>query len=166
MLLQKAVQIADSEEEYLKNQIIGKMNKQFLTTCLTLIFLGFCCTYSYQGLAQSTDNFPDEEVLVQVVNPVSLTEEYLWMEVSVNSGNKPSPSKVIYMELLDRNGISVAGDLAKLENGKVNSYLQIPLSFPPTIIYCGFIQESALIFQVKKEFFNPWFLLLTLKSHL
>lgn len=34
------------------------------------------------------------------------------------------------MELLDRNGISAAGDLAKLENGKVNSYLQIPPELP------------------------------------
>lgn len=99
-------------------------------TFLTLVLLGFCCTYSYQGMAQSRGDLPEEEVLVQVVNPVSLTEEYLWMEVSVNSGNKPSPSKVIYMELLDRNGISVAGDLAKLVNGKVNSYLHIPPELP------------------------------------
>ncbi|GAB3012021.1 hypothetical protein GCM10027284_34260 [Cyclobacterium sediminis] len=106
------------------------MNNQYIHAFLTLVLLGFCCTYSYQGMAQSRDDLPEEEVLVQVVNPVSLTEEYLWMEVSVNSGNNPSPSKVIYMELLDRNGISVAAELAKLEKGKVNSYLQIPPELP------------------------------------
>ncbi|WP_339675399.1 hypothetical protein [Cyclobacterium marinum] len=101
------------------------MNNQYFHT-RTLVLLGFCFSYCYLGMAQSTVSLPEEEVYVQVVNPVSLTEDYLWLEVSVVSGNKPSISKVIYMELLDRNGISVAGELAKLENGKVNSYLQIP----------------------------------------
>lgn len=101
------------------------MNNQYFHT-RTLVLLGFCFSYCYLGMAQSTVSLPEEEVYVQVVNPVSLTEDYLWLEVSVVSGNKPSTSKVIYMELLDRNGISVAGELAKLENGKVHSYLQIP----------------------------------------
>jgi hypothetical protein len=52
------------------------------------------------------------------------------MDISVMSAGEPSPSKVIYMELLDRNGNTVVADLAKLERGQATSYLRIPTELP------------------------------------
>lgn len=97
---------------------------------LPLFILGLWFFGSYPVMAQSSWQLPKEEVIVQVVNPVSLTEEYLWMHVSVTSEGEPSPSKVVYMELLDRSGISVVKDLARLVKGEVNSYLIIPSDLP------------------------------------
>lgn len=81
-------------------------------------------------MGQSQEKLPAEEVSVHVVNPVSLTGEFIWMHISVTTAEEPSPSKVIYMELLDRNGNSVIADLAKLEEGKAKSYLRIPPELP------------------------------------
>tara|TARA_R110001592_G_scaffold8105_2_gene44744 strand:- start:327557 stop:329203 length:1647 start_codon:yes stop_codon:yes gene_type:complete len=103
-----------------------KLNNLTLTILtLSLWFIG-----SYPVSGQSKVQLPEEKVTVQVVNPVSLTEEYLWMSVSVKTNGGPSPSKVIYMELLDRNGISVVKDLAELINGEVSSYLMLPSDLP------------------------------------
>ncbi|WP_146947197.1 hypothetical protein [Cyclobacterium qasimii] len=99
------------------------MTLTIFTLCLW--FLG-----NYPVSAQNSVQLPKEEVIVQVVNPVSLTEEYLWMNVTVTTDGQPSPSKVIYMELLDRNGISVVKDLAELVKGEVNSYLMLPSDLP------------------------------------
>ncbi|WP_339715527.1 hypothetical protein [Cyclobacterium amurskyense] len=105
-----------------------QLNTKYLT--LTMIILGLCFLGNYSLLAQNNQQLPEEEVIAYVVNPVSLTEEYLWMNVSVTADDQPSPSKVIYMELLDRNGISVVRDLADLVDGEANSYLNIPSDLP------------------------------------
>lgn len=108
------------------------MNRKQKLGCLalTLFVPGLWFFGSLQAMGQSQEKLPAEEVSVHVVNPVSLTEEFIWMHISVTTAEEPSPSKVIYMELLDRNGNSVVADLAKLEEGKAKSYLRIPPELP------------------------------------
>jgi len=77
-------------------------------------------------MGQSTPNLPKEAVGVHLSNPVLLTEEYLWLDIKVLVENKTSPSRVIYMEMLDRQGVPVVQEMALLENGKVQAYLDIP----------------------------------------
>ncbi|WP_162343842.1 hypothetical protein [Cyclobacterium salsum] len=75
---------------------------------------------------QSIPDLPREAVGVHLSNPVLLTEEYLWLDIKVLVENNPSPSRVIYMEMLDRQGVPVVQEMALLENGKVQAYLDIP----------------------------------------
>ncbi len=75
---------------------------------------------------QSSSNIPEEEVAVHVSNPILLTEEQLWMDVKVMAGNNPSPSRVIYLEMLDRQGVPVIQEMALLKNGRAQTYLNIP----------------------------------------
>jgi hypothetical protein len=108
------------------------MNRKEKIKYLTLaLFMQSLWLYSnHQVMAQRLKQLPKEEVSVHIVNPVSLTEAFLWMDISVKSAGKPSPSKVIYMELLDRNGNSVVAEMAKLEKGQARSYLKIPTELP------------------------------------
>ncbi|WP_439481153.1 hypothetical protein [Cyclobacterium plantarum] len=77
-------------------------------------------------LAQEEGAIPKEDIAVQLSNRVLLTEEQLWMNIKVLVQNEPSPSKVIYMELLDREGVPVIQEMANLNAGRNQAYLEIP----------------------------------------
>ncbi|SHM92794.1 hypothetical protein SAMN04488057_104413 [Cyclobacterium lianum] len=76
--------------------------------------------------AQEIATIPKEDIAVQLSNRVVLTEELLWLDIKVWAQNEPSPSKVIYMELLDREGVPVIQDMANLNKGRSQAYLEIP----------------------------------------
>lgn len=87
---------------------------------------GMVLSMVFPLLAQEEGAIPKEDIAVQLSNRVLLTEEQLWMDIRVLVQNEPSPSKVIYMELLDREGVPVIQDMALLENGRAQAYLEIP----------------------------------------
>ncbi|MBD3627230.1 hypothetical protein [Cyclobacterium sp.] len=90
---------------------------------------GMVLSMVFPLLAQKVGAIPKEDIAVQLSNRVVLTEELLWMDIKVWVQNEPSPSKVIYMELLDREGVPVIQDMANLNKGRSQAYLEIP----PTI---------------------------------
>lgn len=67
-----------------------------------------------------------EEVFVHLSHKVLLTGDELWMHITVRNDDKPSPSKVAYMEMLDREGNPVKQAMVELVQGKAVGYLEMP----------------------------------------
>ncbi len=88
----------------------------------SLIFLG---TVSAQQV-----NRPVEEVSFHLPKTLYLVGEKIWFEARVNSGSNPSPSQVLYAELVDRYSNSVSYTKVPMEQGKALNYLLLSSSIP------------------------------------
>lgn len=79
--------------------------------------------------AQQAD-LPKESVKFNTPKTLYLVGEKIWFEAEVKSGEKPSPSKVLYAELVDRYSNSVAYVKVPLEAGKALNYFKITEAIP------------------------------------
>lgn len=92
---------------------------------LFVLFFGFLT----QAMAQTTVRL-EEEVRAFVSEEYVMPKEDLWLEIEVTYQDRPTPSKVAYMELVSRDGISVKQDMVKLVSGRASAYLTIPDNLP------------------------------------
>lgn len=73
---------------------------------------------------------PLEEVSFHLPKTLYLVGEKIWFEAKVNSGQNPSPSQVLYAELVDRYSNSVSYTKVPLEQGKALNFLLLSGSIP------------------------------------
>lgn len=94
--------------------------------------LFFCLlqlNFIFEARGQQSD-IPSESVQFNTPKTLYLTGEKIWFEAEVKSGQNPSPSKVLYAELVDRFSNSVAYTKVPLENGKALNYLLLSNAIP------------------------------------
>lgn len=97
-----------------------------------LVLSFFCLIQSYSA-AQAVDGssgLAKETVLFNTPKTLYLVGEKIWFEAEVTSGQKPSPSKVLYAELVDRYSNSVAYTKVPLAEGKTLNYLLLSPAIP------------------------------------
>ncbi|MCC5938186.1 MAG: hypothetical protein JJU34_12980 [Lunatimonas sp.] len=72
----------------------------------------------------------EEEVLAFVSDEYVMPGEHLWVEARVSFHGKVTPSKVLYLEIINREGVPVLQEMAKIEEGKAMAYLLINDKLP------------------------------------
>lgn len=81
------------------------------------------------SLARQSD-IPKESIQFNIPKTLYLVGEKIWFEAEVKSGQNPSPSKVLYAELVDRFSNSVTYTKVPLEEGKALNYLLLSNAIP------------------------------------
>lgn len=77
-----------------------------------------------------------QEITLEETVTATFSEEYLmpseklWVHVKVTHEGKPTPSKIAYMELLNRDFVPVAQEMTKLNGGIAQGYITIPENLP------------------------------------
>ena len=77
-----------------------------------------------------------QEIALEETIMATLSEEYLmpneklWVQIMATHEGKPTPSKVAYMELLNRDYVPVVQELTALKSGQACGYLTIPDNLP------------------------------------
>lgn len=82
-----------------------------------------------QAVAQQKD-LAKETVEFSVPKTLYLVGEKIWFDAEVKSGQNPSPSQVLYAELVDRFSNSVAYTKVPLESGKTTNFLSLSSNIP------------------------------------
>jgi hypothetical protein len=101
--------------------------KKLPTLCFVMGVL-LLITFS-SGIAQGV-NRPKEIVSFQIPKTIFMVGEKIWFEAEVQAGQKPSPSKVLYAELVDRFSNSVAYAKVPLDEGSALNYLLLSAAIP------------------------------------
>ncbi len=120
-------------------RVFGKMNKSkryfrspFLALAgfrgLLFVCLGWVTPVS--GLLARQSDIPKETVQFNTPKTLYLVGEKIWFDAEVKSGQNPSPSRVLYAELVDRFSNSVAYAKVPLEEGKALNYLLLSPAIP------------------------------------
>jgi hypothetical protein len=105
--------------------IIGKT--AFLVMLGTwLSFCGGCCLGAPLFQYNLNPDPVEESIFVHLSDQVLITGEVMWLNVTVKIDGLPSPSKVVYAELLDREGNPVNQQMMGMEKGQSTGYLDIP----------------------------------------
>src|SRR5690554_6330411 len=88
----------------------------------------FFSKISNAQISQALETNPPlvEEVFVHLSHRVLLAGDEQWMHITVRNNGKPSPSKVAYMEILDREGNPVKQAMVELVQGEAVGYLEMP----------------------------------------
>lgn len=94
------------------------------------IWLGFLLLISLSAVKAQEANSPVEAVSFHLSKTLFVVGEKIWFEAEVKSGQNPSPSQVLYAELVDRFSNSVAYAKVPLEQGKALNYLLLSGSIP------------------------------------
>ena len=92
---------------------------------IAFLFLVFLGSLNAQDIAR-----PVEEVSFQIPKTLYVVGEKIWFEATVSSDQSPSPSQVLYAELVDRFSNSVAYTKVPLEQGKALNYLLLSNAVP------------------------------------
>lgn len=77
-----------------------------------------------------------QEITLEETVTATISEEYLmpneklWVQIMATHEGKPTPSKVVYMELLNRDYVPVVQEMTALTDGRAHGYLTIPESLP------------------------------------
>ena len=87
---------------------------------LKLIFL---LLVSFTSFGQTWE---DDEVFAHVSKNISLAKDQIWFYLQVSNGNQPSPSKIAYVELIDRENLPVLQMIVPLNLGMAEGALEIP----------------------------------------
>jgi hypothetical protein len=90
--------------------------KNMLLLTLGLITLGYL---------EAQQKPLEEEVFAITSDEYVMPGELLWIEARVTHQGKPTPSKVLYLELLNREGVPVVQEMAPIKNGMAEGYLPI-----------------------------------------
>ncbi|OOG72304.1 hypothetical protein [Algoriphagus sp. A40] len=127
----------------------------YLKSVLLLVFFAF----GKPSFAQVNSTF-EEVVDFSIPKNIYFTGEKIWLAVNVNSASRPSPSRVVYAELWNRYGESVALAKLPLQEGEGFNFLQIPDDLasdhyllrvftrvsPYTNLEKGLVQEFVTVF--------------------
>lgn len=87
---------------------------------LKLIFL---LLVSFTAFGQTWEG---EEVVAHISKNISLTNDHIWFYLQVSNGGQPSPSKIAYVELIDRESLPVIQMIVPLNQGRAEGALEIP----------------------------------------
>jgi hypothetical protein len=119
-----------------KNLSFGKIDPlimikkgRFAKSVATLaLLLGLFFPYGGWSQAPFNNTVPplSEEIFVHLSDHVALTGDQLWLAIEVKNHGQPSPSVVVYLDLLDREGNPVKQAMAELIDGEASAYLEIP----------------------------------------
>lgn len=101
------------------------MKKTFRLTLLMLLSSGFVFFGESKAKAQQ-----QEFVSFSTPKTLYFTGEKIWIEAEVNLSEGPSPSQILYAELIDAGSRSMAYTMIPLENGKALNYLIAPDQLP------------------------------------
>ncbi|WP_158857194.1 hypothetical protein [Lunatibacter salilacus] len=77
-----------------------------------------------------------QEITLEETVTATISEEYLmpneklWVQIMATHEGRPTPSKVAYMELLNRDYVPVVQELTALRFGQAGGYLTIPDNLP------------------------------------
>lgn len=71
-------------------------------------------------------NWENDEVFAHISKNISLINDQIWFYLQVSNGGQPSPSKIAYVELIDRESLPVLQLILPLNQGKVEGLLEIP----------------------------------------
>jgi hypothetical protein len=113
-----------------KKELTGSFNSIFKKLLLPFFGMGvLSLTAISSGKAQGI-NRPPENVMLQIPKTLFLTGEKIWFEAEVQADQKPSPSKVLYVELVDRFSNSVAYAKIPLDEGRALNYLLLSTAIP------------------------------------
>ena len=113
----------------IKNEV-HLIQPKLRNSLLVLVFLGLAIfRFSTAGIARQAD-LPRESVRFNTPKTLYLVGEKIWFDAEVKSGTNPSPSQVLYVELVDRFSNSVAYAKVPLENGKALNYLALSSAIP------------------------------------
>lgn len=101
---------------------------------ITRVALLLSLTLPYGGWSQvlpgDLEPVLAEEVFVHLSDPIVLTGDRLWLAITVKNQDQPSPSVIVYLDLLDREGTPVRQAMAGLTEGQAEAYLEIPDQLP------------------------------------
>jgi hypothetical protein len=100
-------------------------NKKYQNVFITWTLL-WAMLFPCQGWGQEMDKLWPEDVFVHLSDPVALTGDQLWLAISVKSHGQASPSAIVYLELLDKEGTPVKQVMAGLTEGQAEAYLEVP----------------------------------------
>jgi len=98
-------------------------------------------------------------VLEETLN-ASLSEDYLmpneklWVQVMATHEGKATPSKVAYMELLNRDYVPVVQEMVELNAGKAQGYLTIPANLPTDYYLLRIYTRNSPFFSPKTGVFH------------
>jgi hypothetical protein len=110
--------------------LIGYVGSIFKKLLLPFFGMGVLLLTAFSsGMAQGI-NRPPEQIMFQIPKTLFLTGEKIWFEAEVQADQKPSPSKVLYVELVDRFSNSVAYAKVPMEEGRVLNYLLLSTAIP------------------------------------
>src|SRR5690606_6924060 len=104
--------------------------KDVIITLALLWALAWPCQGWGQGVAKDIEPVWAEEVFVHLADPVALTGDQLWLAITVKSQGQASPTVIVYLDLLDREGTPVKQTMAGLTGGQAEAYLEIPAHLP------------------------------------
>lgn len=127
----------------------------YLKSVLLVVLFGF----GKPSFAQVNSGF-EEVVDFSIPKNIFFTGEKIWLAIQVEADSRPSPSKVVYAELWNRYGESVALDKLPLQEGAGFNFLQIPDDLasdhyllrvftrvsPYTNLEKGLVQEFVTVF--------------------
>jgi hypothetical protein len=91
-------------------------------------FIGLMLVPLFSGYCQDTTL--EEAVYATVSEDYLMPREKLWVSIFVTHQDKPTTSKIVYMELLNRDFVPVIQEITELSNGLGNGYLTIPDNLP------------------------------------
>ncbi|WP_209331845.1 hypothetical protein [Lunatimonas salinarum] len=96
------------------------------------VILGTFLTFFTVAYLQGQQQLPvfAEEVIPFTSDGYVMPGEHLWVEARVNYQGNASPSKVLYIELINREGVPVIQEMARLEEGRAMAYLVISENIP------------------------------------
>jgi len=115
------------------NQIFGKMIKNYTTSFLNLRFILLLWIGGWTSVAFSQTNSPNGQVEVvsySIPKTIYFPGERIWIEAEVNLGQTPSPSQVLYAELIDAESNSADYVKIPLVGGKAFNFLKIKPTLP------------------------------------
>jgi hypothetical protein len=104
---------------------IFHLKKEFQKGLIFLLLLSI----SKNVYGQTAVNVP-EKISFHTPKTLYFTGEKIWYDASVTMGNQPSVSQVIYVELVDRNSVSITHTKVPLQNGKAINFLTLPSQLP------------------------------------
>lgn len=93
------------------------------------IAIGLWIFFLFSAFAQNVAT-PSEAVSFHLTKTLYVVGEKIWFDANVTTGQVPSPSQVLYAELVDRFSNSVAHTKVPLEKGKAINYLLLSSSIP------------------------------------
>lgn len=94
------------------------------------LFICLSLLVPVSALIARQSEIPKESVRFSTPKTLYLVGEKIWFDAEVKSGQNPSPSKVLYAELVDRFSNSVAYVKIPLEDGRAVNYLQLSPAIP------------------------------------
>ena len=94
-----------------------------------IFVLLFVVGFSFPSVGQLVDGLK-EQVFFHTPKTLYFSGEKIWFEAQVSLGSQPTPSQVLYAELLDRNSNSITHVKVPLQEGKALNFIPVSDQIP------------------------------------